>query len=398
MVKNPYQYIDVTGVIIPDTSEILSDVQVEFRNVFGADLILTPDTPQGVLAAAEALARTEVVNNNAAVANQINPNIAAGIFLDAIMALTGMQRGTATPTVVYGVLLTGVAGTVIPAGTIAKTAAGDQFQSVADVTLSAGGTASVNFRSVATGSVPAVVNTLNSVVTSVLGWETVTNPNTIAPTPGTNTQSDQAARALRDNTLAFQAISLPEAITSALYATKGVTSLKFQENISDSTQTINGISMISHSIYVCIAGGLDHDVAVALLENKSSGCGWNGNTAVVVSEPASGQLYTVLFDRPAQVGILIEVTTPNGSAPDITRAILDYANGTITGLAGFTVGAHVSPFEIAGAIMSELPAIYVKLVRISILSPVSYQPSEIAIGINQQAFTQASYITIIISS
>ena len=77
-----------------------------------------------MLIAAETLARTEVVNNNAALANQINPNNAGGVFLDAILALTGMQRSSATQTLVTNVTLTGVAGTVISAGTLAATAAG----------------------------------------------------------------------------------------------------------------------------------------------------------------------------------------------------------------------------------------------------------------------------------
>src|SRR4029077_9504949 len=103
-----------------------------------------------------------------------------------------------------------------------------------------------------------------------------------ATTLGTTTQSDQAARALRQNTLAFQAVSLAEAITSALYNVAGVTSLTFQENVAATTQTINGISMVSHSIYACVDGGSDTDVAATLLENKSSGCAWNGGTSVSV--------------------------------------------------------------------------------------------------------------------
>src|ERR1700679_2624932 len=145
----PYQYLDATGVVIADTSSLLADVQSEYQTVFGADLIVTPDTPQGVLITAETLARTEVVNNNAALANQVNPNIAGGVFLDAIMALTGMQRTPVTQTLVTNVSLTGVAGTVISAGTLAATSAGDQFASLSNVTLGSGGTATVNFASVA---------------------------------------------------------------------------------------------------------------------------------------------------------------------------------------------------------------------------------------------------------
>jgi Baseplate J-like protein len=402
MAGAPYQYLTATGVVVADTSSILGGVQQEFRDGFQKqDLIVTPNTPQGVLITAEALSRTEVVNNNAALANQINPNIAGGVFLDAIMALTGMQRTVAIPTVVPGVSLAGVAGTIIPAGSLSATAAGDQFQSASTVTLGAGGTASVDFQSVATGPIPCAANALTTIVSNVLGWETVTNGT--AGTLGSTTQSDQAARALRQNTLAFQGVSLAEAITSALYATEGVTSLTFQENVSASTQTINGISMVAHSIYACVEGGTDTAVAAALLENKSSGCAWNGGTTVSVVEPASGQTYSVSFDRPTQVGILIRVTSPNGNSTNIIQSILDYAdglieitgtNGVISNVPGFVVGADVSPFEIAAAIVSENPGTYVSKVEVSLTSPVAYSTDIVPIGVNQQAFTEASFITV----
>jgi hypothetical protein len=406
----PYQYITSTGVIVPDTSSILGDVQSEYQSVFGADLIVSPDTPQGVLITAETLARTEVVNNNAALGSQINPNIAGGTFLDALLALTGMQRTPATQTLVTNVTLTGVAGTVISAGTLAATAAGDQFASLATVTLGSGGTATVNFASVAYGPIPCAGSALTVIVSNILGWETVTNNASGSPgsatTLGTSTQSDQAARALRQNTLAFNGLSLAAAITSALYNVPGVTSLTFQENVAASTQTINGISMTGHSIYACVNGGSNLAVAAALLENKSSGCAWNGGTTVDVVEPASGQTYAVQFDRPTPIGILVQVTTTNGNAANITQAILDYANGLIeitgtngvqSNLSGFVVGASVSPFEIAGAILSENPGYYLSNVQIALETGGSYQSTPLSISINQIAYTQASYISVIIT-
>src|ERR1700744_3487884 len=95
-----YNYIDLNGVIVPDSSSILGEVQTEWQDTFGQDLIVTPDTPQGVIITGDALARIAVANNNAVLANQINPNIAGGTYLDAIWALTGGQRYVATQTLV----------------------------------------------------------------------------------------------------------------------------------------------------------------------------------------------------------------------------------------------------------------------------------------------------------
>lgn len=396
-----YDYVTSNGVIIPDTSGILTTVQGEYQDAFGQDLVVTPDTPQGVLISTDSIARAAAASNNANVANQINPNVAGGTFLDAIMAMTGQQRVVQTQTQVPNVAITGAAGTVIPQGSIAQTAAGDQFQTLDSVTLPSNGQALVNFASVQYGAIPCAIGALTQIVSNILGWETVNNGT--AGTLGTTTQSDQAARALRQNTLGFQGVALPVAITSALYNVPGVTSLWFQENVSDTTQTINGISMVPHSIYACVSGGSETDIAAALLENKSAGCAWNGSTTVNVVEPASGQTYAVQFDIPEQIGILITVNTTNGNAANITQSILDYAaglvqvtdqNGATGTMPGFVVGADVSPFEIAGAVLAENPGTYISGVQISLLSPVNFVSTPIAIGVNQQAYTQQSYIVV----
>lgn len=395
-----YQYINSTGTIVPDTSTILTDVQAEFRDVFGQDLVVTADTPQGVLITGEALARAEVVNNNAAVANQLNPNIAAGVFLDAILALTGVERTPATKTLVSGVTLTGVAGTIVPEGSQAKTAAGDLFETLSTVAIGSGGTVTVDFASVEYGPIPCPINTLTLIVTSILGWEVVNNSQ--AGTLGTNTQSDAQARAYRNNTLGFQGVALPTAIVSAIYETEGVHSLWFQENVAATTETINGISMVGHSMYVCVQGGSDLDVATAILENKSVGCAMVGDETINVVEPSSGQTYVVKFQRPTEVEIGVQITVVNQSSltnptAAVKTAILNYAAGLQDGEPGFVVGSSVSVFEIASAVNRENPGLFVTVVEIATPPGGSYSAAEIPIGVDEIATIIASDIAVTVA-
>lgn len=60
--------------------------------MFGQDLDISPETPQGVLITMETENRDAIVRNNAELANQINPDLAGGVFLDAIWALMGGAR------------------------------------------------------------------------------------------------------------------------------------------------------------------------------------------------------------------------------------------------------------------------------------------------------------------
>lgn len=395
-------YINAAGVIVPDTSTILQGVQDEFRNSFGADLVVTPDTPQGVLITAEALARDAVVRINAMLANQINPNLAGGIFLDAICALTMLFRAQATRSTVTATL-TGVATTIIPAGVRAQTAAGDQFELTSTATLDGSGNATGLFQSVEFGPIAAGPGDLTQIVDSVLGWETITNP--AAATLGQVEQSDVALRALRKNTLAIQGVSLPYAISSAVYDVEGVKSLTFRENVAATTQVIDGVTMVAYSIYVCVDGGTDEDVAQALLANKSLGAAWNnGESSFPVSEsvidPVSGQTYTVEFDRPDEIAVLIRAYVKTNSVSidaqtAVRDAIMAYVNGELEGESGFTVGTSVSAFELAGAINRAVPGIYVQLLQTTLASnPSGWATTELPITLWEKATTNPSAITV----
>ena len=401
-----YEYLLTTGVIISDTSVIQTDVENEFKDAFGTDLVISPNTPQGVLITAETAARVAVADNNAALANQINPNVAGGVFLDAIGALTGSFRSPATPSTVT-VTLTGVSGTTIPAGSqVSDSVYQNVFQTVASVTI-VDGSSTVIMTSVLNCMIVAGANTLTQILTAVLGWETCNNP--AAAVLGTTTESDEEFRNDLRVTLAAQGASTAQAIISAVNQVENVKSSKFLENIAPTTQTIEGVVMIGHSIYMCVDGGLPLSVAEAMQSKKSAGAAYNNgasgayggtNVSQDVIVPYSGQTITVLFDTPdiIQIGVAISVVVTQSVQDPTTAvqdAILNYANGLLSNQAGLVVGANVSPWELSGAVTSQYPGIYVQSLQIksSTLS-IAYQYTEIAIAPWQKAVIQQSAIVV----
>lgn len=146
-----YNYITSSGVIIPDTAEQRTAVENEFKAVFGQDLDVSPETPQGVLITMETENRDAIVRNNAELANQINPDLAGGVFLDAIWALMGGQRRDATRSILTQVQFGGVPGTIIPKGSLAETLAGDAFFTTKSLIIGKNGTVSGDMRAVETG-------------------------------------------------------------------------------------------------------------------------------------------------------------------------------------------------------------------------------------------------------
>ncbi len=399
MMAKTYDYVAPTGVIVPDTSAVLETVQNEWREVFGNDLSVDPETPQGVLITADTLGRNAVIRNNAVLANQINPNQAGGLFLDAICALTGLERAKKTRATIANVDVTGIPHTLIRKGARARTQAGAIFETTSDTTLSQGGAGRVNFQAVEYGPIEAPAGTLVHIVDNVLGWETVHNDESV--TPAQAEQSDESLHALRKRTLALQGISLSEAITSALYAIEGVQSLHFRENIDNVAQIIDGGFMRPHSIWVCVDGGTDTGIAQALLKNKSAGAGWNGKVAIAAIDPVSKQKYSVLFDRPTLRHFLVRVTVRAGSSVTnpqevVRKAILAYAENQLENSTGFRVGTSVSPFELAAAVNRDVPDIYVQRLEISNLKPLEYVTTEIALKIWEKASITSSSIQVVV--
>lgn len=397
-----YEYINLTGIIVADTSETKTEVEEEQKEVFGEDVDLSDESPNGVLVNSETIARNGVAVNNANLANQINPNHAGGVFLDAIWsltrALTGGRKEATRSTFSTPPDLTGVPGTLIPAGSVAL-AGEDQFESVSDVTLDGAGNGSVNFQAVETGPIAAGIGDLNSIaIGSVLGWETVNN--TVAATLGQSEEADEISRQRRIDTLALQGISVSKAVTSAISDLDGVKSLSYRENYTGSDATIDGVFLLANSVYACIDGGTDNDIAFALFENKTVGANWNGPVSVNVTDPTSGQIYPVAFARPDEVQTWVRVTIAATSITDpadvIETSVLRYVDGLINGFRGFVVGVSVSPFEIAAAINNDTPEIFVRQVEIS-TDGISYDVSEIPIEVFEVPRTDADKISTVIS-
>ena len=276
-----YTYTDSTGVVTANTSTLQAEVQSEYTSAFGAGLILAPYTPQGVLANAETLARTRMLQLNATVSNQINPNYAGGVFLDATLALMGSYRSSTRYTLV-SVNVTGVPGTVIPAGSLVQDILGNLYQTQYLTTLGSGspGTATVTVAAVVGGPLVVAIGAITTIVTNILGWETVINP-AIQSAVGSTVQSDAGARTLRKVTLAAQGNSLTQAIISGIYLIPNVTDVFFQQNIASTPQLIAGVLMAPSSIYVCEAGGDPNAVALTLNNKKSGGCNYNNAAGYV---------------------------------------------------------------------------------------------------------------------
>jgi uncharacterized phage protein gp47/JayE len=393
-----YNYIDATGLIVPDTAVLLDEVKDEWRAVYGADINLEPETSQGAIVVQDTEVRDATVRNNVAVANQINPDYSGGVWLDAIWALMSGGRNAATKSTIAGVVLTGQNGTAVPAGSVAVvSASGARFLSAATVVIgeTTPNQAVVDFVAELAGPIGVIAGGLNSVASGVLGWETVTNPNPAVP--GKLVESDVAGRRRRRLTLALQSVEMAEAIISALYALPSVDSLQFRENYASATQVIDGISLVEHSIWVCVRGGTNEEIAQTLRRTKGMGANYNGAVTVSLVNPYSGQTQEIKFDRPTLVTLFVRVSGQFNNTDGLTiipAAVMAGAEGELEGDAGLIVGASVSPWEISGWVNTVEPRIKVTKVELS-TDGVTWNSNELAIALDHQADLTISRVLVV---
>lgn len=393
-----YSFIANRGAIVADTATTRAQVEAEFRAVFGDDMPTDPATPQGMLITRITEERDAIARNNAELANQINPALAGGVFLDSLMALTGGRRRSSVRSLIVGAILGGVPGTNVPAGSIAETSLGEQFELVGTVVLDSAGAAVGNLRALQDGEIVVPPGGLDTVASSVLGWETITNP--AAAIPGQVEENDVLLRRRRAQTLALQTTSINEAIVSRLHDIEAVRSCYYLENYADIDQVVDGILMRKHSIWACVEGGTDQEVAQALFETKTVGGGYNGAVVVSVADPVNGRLYEVKFDRPEEIALLIRVTVkanPLDVQQMVPDLIMNYVDGGIDGDVSFVVGSDVSTFEIASAINQQEPTIFVKKVELSVVGSGIWSADTMEIAPNQIARTQRSSIQVVIT-
>lgn len=93
-----YDYLTSQGVMVPDTSTVLTEIEQMMKDLFGQDLDTAPSTPQGRLIEMFQRSRTFTIYAMAAISNMFNLNKANGFVLDDLGALFLIARNPATYT------------------------------------------------------------------------------------------------------------------------------------------------------------------------------------------------------------------------------------------------------------------------------------------------------------
>lgn len=307
-----------TGFEVSEIPELREQIASEWQNAFkenGKPLLnVDPETPQGQIIDSQVASVNQKDSEVLYLAQQFDPRTAEGRFQDALGEIYFITRKQEQNSFAI-CTLTGRQGTVIAKGSLIQSEIdGTQWSLDEAVTIPAGDTATGVFICTTAGAVEASAGTLNKIVTTVTGWDAVTNATA---TVGTLEESQSAFEKRRSDSVAKNSRSTVNAVYANVLELDGVIACYAVDNKKSISEIIDNYTLSPHSIFVCVIGGDNNEIAKAIYDNLSAGCDYNGNTSVDITNEYSGAVETVTFYRPANYNIYVEVQIQdNGSLPD----------------------------------------------------------------------------------
>ena len=319
--------VSEAGIITVDSSNIAEAFENAYKEALGANLNTETGTFQGQMIQTDTAMLSYAQNQCALIANAFSVYSATGTALDVVAAFWGYYRKEGVPTVV-NCTMTGTASVVIPAGSLVSDGT-YQYKLLDDATIGAGGSVTGQFQCTTAGAIVCQSNTVTEIVSTLYGWDTVTNP--AAGIVGYEKESDNAFRTrITANWFNIRGRGALGAIVDNMAQLSGAISVLGRENPSNASITIDGITLPEHSVYVCVAGGANEDIARMMYDQKTIGADTTGNTQVVWYDSTTGLTNKYYIQRPTQVSLAIKVTyasnyfTPTNVVQQIQEAILTY--------------------------------------------------------------------------
>ncbi|WP_294616049.1 baseplate J/gp47 family protein [uncultured Gilliamella sp.] len=288
------------GIEIDDLYTIQNRLVNAFKSIYGEDVNLESDTPDGQLLG---LFSQELANIHQAVSfivQMLDPYQATGHWLEQRAMYAGITRISASYSYIDEVIFNGIPKTLVPNNSIYIDKNKNKWITTEQITLNELGSARVKFRSLELGNY--TVNALDefSPSTIIIGVEKITAKT--ASYGGVDEETD--AQLLKRFMLSHSINNYDDrqGMQSALMNITGVTKCIVYENYTNQTDE-KGIP--AHSFNAVILGGADEKIAEVITKKKIGGCGIFGEVeSAYLLDNVSRKVY---FDRPKKIDINVSM-------------------------------------------------------------------------------------------
>jgi uncharacterized phage protein gp47/JayE len=326
------------GIQVQTFQEIYDELAAGYRAIYGEDINLDPDSPDGQRVAIETQLVLDAQSFGALEYNQRDPDFALGQSLNSIIKLAGISRRPATRSQV-DVVVTTDRPLTLPPDYAVEDDLGQAWTTLNAIDIPPGET-TVTLFAENFGAVEADPATVINPVTVVIGVLSVTNPT--AATVGIDEETDQELRIRRNRSLETPTSSSTGRMFTALANLPNVTDVAVYENDTDVTDA-DGIP--AHSLWVVVEGGAVSDIVETMVKNKTGGKGMVGAVTGTFSEDftrPNGTTFTIVhsmtFDRPVDVPVLVRLdATRKDAANPVDEALISQAIAART----FNIGENL---------------------------------------------------------
>lgn len=342
-------YIDKDGLHTQTITEIKEQLTSAYKGIYGDDITVDSDTPDGQRINIEAQAKADVLDYSKQIYNSFDVDTVIGTAQDRLYKINNVYRQNADYTFVAvnvtidrPVTLQGLDDNVSSANGSGYTVSdeiGTNFILVNSVTLTNVGTYELEFRAEKIGAVDVSPNTITNMVTVIAGVTGVVNLGKQYIT-GNTQETDSQFRIRRNRSTAISGQGFYDSLEGQLLSIPNVTAAVVYENTPDDKNIPQ--SLLDSAIWCIVEGGLNNDIAQVIYANRTLGCAMIGSTTGTVERP-DGSTFTARFDRPQAQSLYITLTVKSkvGLVPDT-----DYIKSELVNRMSFGIYQKVTTTDV----------------------------------------------------
>lgn len=397
--------ITENGLSVPDIADVLAGRLTDMSTALGGGASQSLSSPQGQIAQSDTEIIAQEYDKLLCLFNQINPDFSTGRFQDGIGRIYFMERIAAQGTVVTATCI-GQVGTTIPAGSTAVDTSGYIYQSIDNAVIPSSGSVDVQFVNTTTGPILCASGSLNQIYRAVSGWDAVNN---ISPgVVGVDVESRIAFETRRRQSVARNSRNQDASTLAALLATDGVLDAYVWSNRT--AETVNkgttNFPILAHSVYICVYGGADTDVAESIFNTYNPGANMNGDTTFTVYDNVNYMppypSYVMQWQKasPTRVYFKVNIDASLNPPSDITKQVKKMVatvfNGGYEGIGKARIGSTINAGKYYAPVISISPDT-VGILSLEISLDGSLYGPAVTMGIDQVPTIQESDITVTLS-
>ncbi|EFH8907731.1 TPA: baseplate J/gp47 family protein [Escherichia coli] len=397
--------ITENGLSVPDIADVLAGRLTDMSTALGGGASQSLSSPQGQIAQSDTEIIAQEYDKLLCLFNQINPDFSTGRFQDGIGRIYFMERIAAQGTVVTATCI-GQVGTTIPAGSTAVDTSGYIYQSIDNAVIPSSGSVDVQFVNTTTGPIPCAAGSLNQIYRAVSGWDAVNN--TSPGVVGVDVESRIAFETRRRQSVARNSRNQDASTLAALLATDGVLDAYVWSNRT--AETVNkgttNFPILAHSVYICVYGGADTDVAESIFNTYNPGTNMNGDTTFTVYDNVNYMppypSYVMQWQKasPTRVYFKVNIDASLNPPSDITKQVKKMVatvfNGGYEGIGKARIGSTINAGKYYAPVISISPDT-VGILSLEISLDGSLYGPAVTMGIDQVPTIQESDITVTVS-